>query len=98
MTHRAKAGGGTTRNMFYVTHSPGSAFRCRGGEGETCGGGGGTDALRMKRMSQIRPAVWCKGRIQVLVEVAMKGREPPWPNQIFTVPGFHNDATPAALP
>ena len=27
--------------------------------------------LRMKRMSQIRPAVWCMGRIQVLVEVAV---------------------------
>jgi hypothetical protein len=30
-----------------------------------------TDVLRMKRMSQTRPAVWCKGRIQVLVEVAV---------------------------
>ena len=28
-THRAKAGRGTIRNIFHVTHSPGSAFRCR---------------------------------------------------------------------
>ena len=30
-THKAKAGRGTTkfRNIFHVTHSPGSAFRCR---------------------------------------------------------------------
>jgi hypothetical protein len=32
--------------------------------------------LRMKRISQIRPAGWCKGRIQVLVEVAVKGKVP----------------------
>ena len=45
--------------------------------GEEKGGpaeGNATDVLRMKRMSQIRQAVWCKGRIQVLVEVAVKGR------------------------
>jgi len=27
-THRAKAGRSTTRNIFHVTHIPGSAFRC----------------------------------------------------------------------
>ena len=40
----------------------------RGGPAE----GEATDVLRIKRISQTRPAVWCKGRIQVLVEVAVK--------------------------
>ena len=39
--------------------------------------GKATDVLRMKRVSQIWPAVWCKGRIQVLMKVVMKGGEPP---------------------
>ena len=58
----------------------------RGGPAE----GKANEVHLMKKMSQIRLAVWCKGRIQVLVEVAVKGRRPlrPLSSQIFTVPRF----------
>ena len=39
--------------------------------------GKAADVLRMKRVSQIWPAVWCKGRILVLVKVVMEGGDPP---------------------
>ena len=64
--------------------SPDRLRKCSSNErvnvGEARGGpaeGKANEVHLMKKMSQIRLAVWCKGRIQMLVEVGVKGREAP---------------------